>query len=182
MSIQATPTDRRDAILAAAQEAFSRYGYRRTSMEDVADLAGVSRPLLYTHFKNKADLFLQLAKDLYERVIADVDAAWPKTKSFEQGLVDSALAKSLPFYRLLRASPHGAELWEEGGQVALDLGAAMHARFIDLIVSRLPKRKDARALARMVSRSVNGIKSAADSEEELAADIRALAAAVAKMI
>lgn len=180
--MQSPPTDRRDAILAAAKEAFSRYGYRRTSMEDVADLAGVSRPLLYTHFKNKADLFLQLAKDLYERVIADVDQAWPKSKPFEQGLADAALAKSLLFFRLLRNSPHGAELWEEGGKVAFDLGAAMNARFVDLIVSRLPKRKDARALARMISRSVNGIKSGAESEEELAADIRALAAAVAKII
>ena len=53
------PTDRsrKAAILVAAQPVFMRYGYRKTSMDDVAKAAGVSRQGLYVHFASKDDLF-----------------------------------------------------------------------------------------------------------------------------
>jgi AcrR family transcriptional regulator len=56
----ATPeaTDpRRRALLEAAVAVFTRYGYRKTSMEEVARAAQVSRQGLYLHFATKEDLF-----------------------------------------------------------------------------------------------------------------------------
>lgn len=50
-------TDRRDVVLAAALETFLRHGYRKTSMEDVARAASISRPGLYFLFTSKQDLF-----------------------------------------------------------------------------------------------------------------------------
>ena len=51
------PVDRRAQVLAAALATFSRYGYRKTSMEDVARAAGISRPGLYFLFDSKPELF-----------------------------------------------------------------------------------------------------------------------------
>ena len=48
---------KRDAILAAATATFARYGYRKTSMDEVARTAGVSRQGLYLHFPTKDELF-----------------------------------------------------------------------------------------------------------------------------
>ena len=48
---------RRELVLAAALDTFARYGYRKTSMEDVARSAAISRPGLYLLFGSKQELF-----------------------------------------------------------------------------------------------------------------------------
>ena len=48
---------RQMAVLDAAVGVFARYGYRKTSMEEVARAAGVSRQGLYLQFANKEELF-----------------------------------------------------------------------------------------------------------------------------
>lgn len=48
---------RRAGILEAATGVFVRFGFKKTSMDDVARAAGLSRQGLYLHFPNKADLF-----------------------------------------------------------------------------------------------------------------------------
>jgi AcrR family transcriptional regulator len=48
---------RREFVLAATLDTFARYGYRKTSMEDVAHAAAISRPGLYLLFGSKQELF-----------------------------------------------------------------------------------------------------------------------------
>ena len=48
---------RREVVLAAALDTFARYGYRKTSMDDVARAAAISRPGLYLLFGSKQELF-----------------------------------------------------------------------------------------------------------------------------
>jgi AcrR family transcriptional regulator len=62
---------RRDAILDAAIAVFLRYGFRKTSMDDLARAAGLSRQGLYLHFETKEALF----KDAVLRVLTQSRAA-----------------------------------------------------------------------------------------------------------
>ena len=48
----ASPDPEREAILASAFTQFSRYGFRRTSMVDIAKETGTSRASLYSYFAN----------------------------------------------------------------------------------------------------------------------------------
>ncbi|MEJ1972949.1 MAG: helix-turn-helix domain-containing protein [Lacunisphaera sp.] len=48
---------RRTALLEAALGVFARFGYRKTSMDEVARAAQISRQGLYLHFANKEELF-----------------------------------------------------------------------------------------------------------------------------
>ena len=48
---------RRDAIIDSATTVFLRYGFKKTSMDDLARAAGLSRQGLYLHFKTKDELF-----------------------------------------------------------------------------------------------------------------------------
>lgn len=48
-------------ILAAAEECFARYGFQKTSMEDIAREAGLSRRSVYRHFPDKSALFNEVA-------------------------------------------------------------------------------------------------------------------------
>lgn len=52
--------ERKKDILDAALYCFLNFGYSKTSMDDVAKRAGISRPLVYLKFKNKEDLLLGL--------------------------------------------------------------------------------------------------------------------------
>ena len=51
---------RRAQLLEAAQEVFVESGYHAAVMDDIADRAGVSKPVLYQHFPGKLDLYLAL--------------------------------------------------------------------------------------------------------------------------
>lgn len=62
------PVDPKEAaILRAAFECFARYGLRRTSMADIAKVAGMSRPALYLHYAGKDDIFNALVRIHFER-------------------------------------------------------------------------------------------------------------------
>ena len=52
---------KRDAVYDVASVVFAQYGFRRTTMNDIAKSAGISRPALYLMFDNKEDLFQGLA-------------------------------------------------------------------------------------------------------------------------
>jgi AcrR family transcriptional regulator len=55
---------RRRQLLDAALEAFADRGFHATSMNDVADLAGVTKPVLYQHFGSKRALYQELLDDV----------------------------------------------------------------------------------------------------------------------
>lgn len=70
-----TASERRRAILDAAQEAFASGGYHGTSLEEVAQAAGISKALIYEHFSSKRDLHASLLRfhvdELFTRLHAN---------------------------------------------------------------------------------------------------------------
>src|SRR5947209_87394 len=64
MAVRLPAARRRRQLLDVALEAFAANGYHRTSMEDVADAAGVTKPVLYQHFGSKRELYLELLDDV----------------------------------------------------------------------------------------------------------------------
>lgn len=81
---------RREAILAAALDAFAAGGYNETSLEDVAERAGISKALIYEHFSSKRDLFQALLDtyvgELMERVVGTIVAAEPGEERLREGV------------------------------------------------------------------------------------------------
>ncbi len=59
-------SDRKAQILVASAELFSRKGYEKTSMKDIADQVGISKPALYHHLKSKHELLYTIMNDLME--------------------------------------------------------------------------------------------------------------------
>ena len=69
---------RRKQLLAAAQEVFVANGYHAAAMDDIAERAGVSKPVLYQHFPGKLELYLALLDTQTEtlaRTVSDALAA-----------------------------------------------------------------------------------------------------------
>ncbi|MDQ1618356.1 MAG: hypothetical protein QOE19_925 [Actinomycetota bacterium] len=75
---------RRRQLLTAAQEIFVAQGYHAAAMDDIAERAGVSKPVLYQHFPGKLDLYLALLDQHAEALLAAVRAALESTSDNKQ--------------------------------------------------------------------------------------------------
>ncbi len=68
-----SPSATRESILDAARAQLARHGYRKTSMEDVAREAGLSRRTLYLYFPHKQELFLATIEKLVEGLLVRLE-------------------------------------------------------------------------------------------------------------
>lgn len=72
--------ERRDQLLEVAGGLFAANGYHGLSMEQIAEAAGVSKPVLYQHFPSKRDLYLALVVDAVGEMEAQVRKALAGTR------------------------------------------------------------------------------------------------------
>jgi len=70
---------RRKQLLAAAQEVFVAHGYHAAAMDDIAERAGVSKPVLYQHFPGKLELYLALLDTHCDALVGQVRNAMAAT-------------------------------------------------------------------------------------------------------
>lgn len=66
---------RRERILAAAIDVFAQAGFQAASTRRIAEVAGVTVPLLFYHFKTKADLYLAAVQDQIAKLREGLDLA-----------------------------------------------------------------------------------------------------------
>ena len=128
---------RRAAILDAALEVFAQHGYHAASIDDIAGAAGVSKALIYEHFKSKRELHAALLErhvgELFELLAESAATAEPGEVRLEAG-VDAFLAyvESRPdaFRMLFRdaVEPEVAESLRRLGQQAAVAVADLIAR------------------------------------------------------
>jgi AcrR family transcriptional regulator len=75
---------RRNQLLGAAQEVFVAQGYHAAAMDDIADRAGVSKPVLYQHFPGKLDLYMALLDQHCDALLQAVRASIASTTDNKQ--------------------------------------------------------------------------------------------------
>jgi AcrR family transcriptional regulator len=82
--------DRRATILDASRDAFAETGYHETSLDSVAERAGVSKALLYEHFSSKRELYVAMLEvhvaELIERIAGAIADAEPGEARMRAGL------------------------------------------------------------------------------------------------
>ena len=87
------PTDKKGVILKASFEVFITYGFRKTSMDDIARAAGMSRPALYQFFKNKDDLIRSILLEGFEKLSETMTSAKESAGDAEQKLLEMTRAR-----------------------------------------------------------------------------------------
>lgn len=163
-------TDRRDVVLAAALETFVRFGYRKTSMDDIAGAAHISRPGLYFLFTSKRDLFAAaitraLEQDLETISRALGERAHPLPRRLSDafdtwtgrylGAVGGELSAVAEAHRDLL------------GSTALDASQRFHGLITDAVVSAgaHQDRAVSEAIARTLISTAVGLKHQTNSRE-----------------
>jgi len=75
---------RREQLLTVAQDVFAANGYHATAMDEIAERAGVSKPVLYQHFPGKLDLYSALLDVHVDELVSAVKEALDSTTDNKQ--------------------------------------------------------------------------------------------------
>lgn len=83
---------RRAQLLSVARDVFAANGYHATAMDEIAERAGVSKPVLYQHFPGKLELYIALLEDNVEQLVAEVTKAMKSTTDNKQRVYNAVAA------------------------------------------------------------------------------------------
>jgi AcrR family transcriptional regulator len=177
----------RDRILDAAMTVFRRHGFRRSSIEQAAEAAGLTRQALYHHFDSKEALFRAVVERVYQDALAAESAAAEAREKAGGGLADILVAQITArlthLIASLDGSPHVEELFSEHlgrsrdlYQKYASLSAAQGTATIERVRAKqkLALRMAAGELWRCIEMAVNGTKSAYPKLQPLDAFLRDL--------
>ncbi|MCA6122456.1 TetR/AcrR family transcriptional regulator [Bradyrhizobium sp. WSM 1704] len=161
-------------ILDATMLVFRRHGFRRSSIEQVAEAAGLTRQALYHHFESREALFRAVIERVHESAIAAERSAIEKAEqeggSLADILVAGMMARMGTIIASFDGSPHIEELYSEHLVQARDLYqkySAVYAEGLVATVARtarrlqltLPEGMSPAEFARLVEMAVHGSKS-----------------------
>ncbi|MEM7299663.1 MAG: helix-turn-helix domain-containing protein [Pseudomonadota bacterium] len=109
------------AILSAAYETFAAYGFRKTSMAEIASATGISRPALYLEFENKTDIFRALSRSMIATALQNSAAVLKEEVPFDDRLQRAISVGLLEKHRVVSKTRHGQELLDLHADIAGDL-------------------------------------------------------------
>jgi AcrR family transcriptional regulator len=179
-----------DRILDAAVRVFRRHGFRRSSIEQAAEEAGLTRQALYHHFPSKEALFRGAIERLYEQALAAETAAARAAEEADCDLADVIVAEIGArlgvLFAELKGSPHLEELFSESLAQARDVYQTYSNRFGDEVAATIARVCRARKLkliggvtvkelAQCVEMAIHGTKSAYPSMQPADAYLKQLA-------
>ncbi|MEV0403866.1 helix-turn-helix domain-containing protein [Actinoallomurus sp. NPDC050550] len=174
---------KREQVVSAALGVFGRYGYRRTSMDLVAQAARMSRPAVYQHFKNKEEIFRAVGQLIAERVTAAAREAGRAGRPVVERLYGTLVVKLDLFAGTIDAE-FRAELFSEAADIAQDVVRAFEDAYRDVVEAVLLDCADeldllghalsARDAATLLLDALAGITQAREEPEVLHARLRQL--------
>lgn len=106
------PAEKREKLLDAAREEFSRVPYEKASINKMIHAAGIPRGSFYMYFTDKADLFRYLMQLPQDRIIARMEETLERREGdvfaatldfYDQALVTFCQAKANPFFQKMAA-------------------------------------------------------------------------------
>ena len=112
---------------------FSQYGYRRTSIDDIAREAEIAKGTVYLSFKSKEEIFRALCESLIERIESAVMLARETSGPIDERLVAMLEAKFGFLFETVYRSAHTAELMDSKNRLSSDLFAQSSRRYMKVL-------------------------------------------------
>lgn len=181
-----TSDPKQQAILGSAIQAFATYGFRKTSMDDIARGAGMSRPALYQHYRNKEDIFRSLVHHHYDAAKSAVAEALAGEGTVVEVMTQAMLQQGEGIAMLL-ASPHGMELLDASTSTAPDIIDAGEGALQDIYADWMSREAaqgrvnlpaEASEIAATLTTALKGVKTHAPDFEVYTARVRLMGAII----
>ena len=115
--------EKRQSILDAALTQFAQYGLRKTSMQDIAERAGVSRQTIYASFKNKDQIFRNVSVKIHEEGLREAETLLkdPSSGDVTHAVSQALYARHGRFHSLVLDPPKGGEMEDEHSRLCGDV-------------------------------------------------------------
>lgn len=177
---------RRTRILEAATVVFLRYGFAKTTMVDIAQATGLTRPTLYQEFPDKESIFHAVVDGMVAAKLTEIRAGLVRHKTLETKLRFACDAWGAEGFDLIRAHPDAADMFELGF-ASVCRGYAGFGALLEEILQEPAARSgsvmSAPELARMMVYAIKGFKDiakdGADIRRLIATQVAVVAAALA---
>ena len=114
--------ERRRQLFDTALRLFAERGYESTTMDEIADAAGVTKPLLYQHFSSKRALYRELLDSIADDLLAEIDAATAAAPGPREQVAGGFAA----YFRMLVTHETAFRLlYSRSSATGLELGSAL---------------------------------------------------------
>jgi AcrR family transcriptional regulator len=169
-------------VIRAAEELFKKVGFRAVTMELVAREANVAKATLYSYFKNKDELYVEVCARMARILRGSVEQALMRPDTaLDERLADAVVAKHRPVFTLVRASPHAAELLTYTHSMAGEIFANLDVEMQDMLRKAIAEDPQLGRNAEQVARALyfgsaplaSRSESTAQMEQEVGAFARA---------
>lgn len=171
--------NKKSQIQQAAIEVFGTYGYKKTSMQDIADALDISRPALYQYYKNKEAIFLGLVEHTLKLGEQAAIEGFSHSEDNFECLLHGVKEMEQVLFGPIFLKPNGKELLTLSKKLAPELMTSFEMQLFNKIVCVLEKAVTEQEItlkrlnveitdaAKIILQSVDGIKNASESLEEL---------------
>ncbi|WP_274652737.1 TetR/AcrR family transcriptional regulator [Paenibacillus humicola] len=160
-------------IVATALEVFFKYGYKRVSMNDIAETAGISRAGLYLYFKNKEEIFNAAIVRYGDILIEEIKKGLLSHKTTEDKILYAFEVWAIRNFDDSLHSPEYKEITDSSHQFARAAMNESYGKLETLLASLLEVSPAAASgippmrLAHLITGALRGFKSVAASSDEL---------------
>ena len=175
--------EKRQHILSAALRVFFKYGYKRVSMNEIAEAAGISRPGLYLHFSSKEEVFRAAILQFADGLIEEISNGLHSRKTIEEKLRYAFEVWTVQRFDLTLNSPEAKEISDSSYEFAREALDQSYEKFESVLASILKghvncsgnkKALSAEKRSHILTSAVRGFKLVAKSATELRRLIRDL--------
>jgi TetR/AcrR family transcriptional regulator of autoinduction and epiphytic fitness len=171
-----------EQVLTAARDIFMRYGYKRTTMSDLANAAQMSRPALYLIFSSKEEVFQALVTQIFNELLREVREGVSKHEDVADQLTCALEVWCVRPFEMIQASPDAKDILESGYEFATEMTVQVFADFETILSDVLRPSVRAQAdpplsseqLAHILTTAAQGFKESASSAVQLRQLIKGL--------
>ena len=162
---------RRDKLLDVAERLFTTQGFRATTMEGLAEAAGLSKVTVYGYFSDKDAVFEAVAVRLADRIRALVFTLLRQDGPVADRVVAALTAKHGLVFDLVRTSPFAAEIMSRTADLP-PIFATLDAELIDAIAAEIRDHELAQLLFQSAMGIANGVATRAEMERTVGRLVR----------
>ncbi|KNG93385.1 TetR/AcrR family transcriptional regulator [Pseudaestuariivita atlantica] len=173
-----------DTILTAALTCFSRYGYAKTTMTDIAREAKVARATVYNTYDSKPDILRAVVKHVTVTMQDKVVDAWKQVDTLDERIDAFFTAVPVAIYDMITTQPEMAELVDEMAATAPDEMIAARADWVDVLATmfRDADVADPQGVADFFYSSAINAKYGSDNRDQVLARLATLKSALLAMV
>ena len=164
-----------EKVLVAARDVFVRYGFKRTTMSDLADAAHMSRPALYLIFSSKEEVFRSLVTQVFNELLSEIREGLSRRETVTDKLTFAFEVWCVGPFEMTHVSPDAKDILESGYEFASEITLHAFSDFEEIVadilrpvVSTQTKEMiSVEQLAHILTTASQGFKESASSTVQL---------------